>query len=238
MSRHRGHARRSARKQRPPAGVGVAAALDELVGRPGRRRRRASSLRPPAHGELDDAFELFPSCAGCGQDSHAADNGSDVVGQGLGISVRREIALGTSALEALADRRGRRDGTRSGSCRWTTTRRRSRWCPERQDSRPECLDRSGYRRRRARGPRRLRAPSAARGPLAHRRRGLAVAFEGLPEQLLLVAVGGVEAGTVDAHRLSEIRERGPLVALAPEHGHRPFEAFIGVELSCASHDVY
>ena len=66
--------------------------------------RRAWSLRPRAHGELDDAFKLLSSCAGCGQDGHAADDGPDVMGQILGIGARRQIALGTGALESLADR--------------------------------------------------------------------------------------------------------------------------------------
>ena len=66
---------------------------------------RASLLRPRAHGELDHAFELCPSCTGRRQDGHAADDRSDVMGQGRRIGVRREIAFGTGALETLADRR-------------------------------------------------------------------------------------------------------------------------------------
>jgi hypothetical protein len=65
---------------------------------------------------------------------------------------------------------------------------------------------------------------------AHVRRGaLRIAGERLAEEGFLVAEGGVEARSVDAHGLGQVRQRGPFVAFLPEELQRGLEGLVRVE---------
>jgi hypothetical protein len=72
------------------------------------------------------------------------------------------------------------------------------------------------------------------------RRPLGIAVERLAKQSLLAAEGGIEAGTLDSHRLGEIRQHRTLVALAPEDQERLMRNQIDVKLArtpCRHGDV-
>jgi hypothetical protein len=50
---------------------------------------------------------------------------------------------------------------------------------------------------------------------------LPIAVEHGVEQPFLAAERGIKAGRIDLHRPGQFSERGPFVALAPEHLYRP-----------------
>src|SRR5438105_10501633 len=62
-------------------------------------------------------------------------------------------------------------------------------------------------------------------------RSVRVAVERPVKQLLFGAEGGVEGGTIDAHRLAQVRERRAFVPETPEHENGLIECFVDVDLA-------
>ena len=179
---------------------------------------RASSLRPRAHGEFDDTFELFsvaPDAARTAMPQTTVPM-KWVSASGSASAGRSPSARACSKrlrIAAWPARRGRDQHLADGR----GVVERSTWCPGWQDSRPGCSDRSAHRRRRAAGPRRPRA----RSPCER----LALIGSRAPRRSARGPCGTAPVccckrcerlATVDAHRLRELRERRPFVALGPK----------------------
>src|SRR5215217_2416118 len=211
------------------------------------RVRRRERVEPPGgspggggpreHRGVDDGAQLLDGGAIAGLDGEALQHRGVERGELLHGSGPGELSRGDSSLEPALQRalaaqpvlREERPDRRVLRC--AQERRQDNHAPSGLVS-GGIGPRIGAQHvlhRRARGGRLLQAAGdvEALGPVVELHR--------LPEEVLLAAEDGIEAGLVDAHRLDEVLDGRALVATGPEDAHGLDERLVTVEPSGPSH---
>ncbi len=208
---------------------------------PAARLVKAASLgaRPHPEGLRGDAAQLGPGGAAAGFHAEALADGPDVAGELGGVLAGGEIAGGAALLEALVE--GLFDGAAAVAERLAHAIRfgsaGQRPLDEQAAAGPggvrrgvgvegeELLDDAAAGRRRE-GPRHARS-GAFRVAVEHPRK------EGF-----LAPEGRIKARAIDPHRLRQLAQRGPLVALAPELEERRIDGRVEIEGARARHGAF